>query len=247
MKLDHSSLEDTHERTRPAQYVSMSTSRPILAPKKVRLSDGRTATFYAFFRADENDEIELCVSDSERAVLSERNIDSFVSVLHKLLNDEIEGGQTYPQLDLFSFAEFKSYWFATFTAILVLDSEESTNLASIDAIFADADERVLATFYTKPNYPGRCSHVCNGAFLVSPKYRGMKIGKLLGTQFLEWAPKLGFKSSIFNLVFETNIASWKTWDSLGFERVGVVKNAVYIKGIDGPVNAIIFGFDFTKI
>ena len=39
---------------------------------------------------------------------------------------------------------------------------------------------VVGSFYVKPNYPDRCSHICNGGFLVSQNYRGNGIGKFLG-------------------------------------------------------------------
>jgi hypothetical protein len=49
----------------------------------------------------------------------------------------------------------------------------------------------LGSFYIKPNYPGRSSHVCNGGFLVGPLARNRGVGRLMGEGYLEWAPKLG--------------------------------------------------------
>ncbi len=48
----------------------------------------------------------------------------------------------------------------------------------------------LGSFYIKPNYPGRSSHVCNAGFLVTEKARNRGVGMVLGRQYLEWAPKL---------------------------------------------------------
>ena len=31
---------------------------------------------------------------------------------------------------------------------------------------------ILGCFYIKPNFPGRCAHICNGGFIVNPNYRG---------------------------------------------------------------------------
>ena len=48
----------------------------------------------------------------------------------------------------------------------------------------------LGSFYVKPNYPGRSSHVCNGGFLVTDAARNKGVGRLMGEGYLEWAPKL---------------------------------------------------------
>lgn len=53
----------------------------------------------------------------------------------------------------------------------------------------------------------------------------------------------GYTYSVFNLVFESNIASIRIWESLGFKRIGVVKGAGRLKGYEEPVNAVIFGRD----
>ena len=48
----------------------------------------------------------------------------------------------------------------------------------------------LGSFYVKPNYPGRSSHVCNGGFLVTDAARNKGVGRLMGEGYLEWAPRL---------------------------------------------------------
>lgn len=57
--------------------------------------------------------------------------------------------------------------------------------------------RCLGTFYVKPNYPGRSSHICNGGFIVTDAARNRGVGRLMGEGYLEWAPKL---VSVFNFV-----------------------------------------------
>ena len=37
------------------------------------------------------------------------------------------------------------------------------------------DSTILGTFYIKPNYPGRCNHICNGGFITHPNARGLGI------------------------------------------------------------------------
>ncbi|EGA80293.1 hypothetical protein QA23_5154 [Saccharomyces cerevisiae Lalvin QA23] len=103
------------------------------------------------------------------------------------------------------------------------------------------------TFYIKPNYAPRCSHNCNAGFLVNGAHRGQKVGYRLAQVYLNWAPLLGYKYSIFNLVFVTNQASWKIWDKLNFQRIGLVPHAGILNGFSEPVDAIIYGKDLTKI
>lgn len=47
---------------------------------------------------------------------------------------------------------------------------------------------------------------CNAGFLVPPVQRGKKIGGALAESFLHYAPRLGYRSSVFNLVFESEPA-----------------------------------------
>ena len=54
----------------------------------------------------------------------------------------------------------------------------------------DWEKECLGSFYVKPNYPGRSSHVCNGGFLVTGTSRNRGVGRLMGEAYLEWAPKL---------------------------------------------------------
>lgn len=117
---------------------------------------------------------------------------------------------------------------------------ESATLLPKDA---DWNKVYLGTFHILPNYPGRSSHVCNCGFLVSPEYRGKgkKIGTAMGKLYIEWAPKLGYTYSVFNLVYASNESSVKIWDNLGFDRIGRVPGAGILKGYDEPIDAIVFG------
>jgi hypothetical protein len=54
----------------------------------------------------------------------------------------------------------------------------------------------------------------------------------------------GYTYSIFNLVYETNVASCRIWDALGFKRVGRVKGCGNLKSYPNQlIDAIIFGRD----
>ncbi len=51
----------------------------------------------------------------------------------------------------------------------------------------------------------------------------------MGLAFIQIAPLLGYKASMFNLVFENNIHSVHLWRSLGFREIGRVPNVGYLK------------------
>jgi L-amino acid N-acyltransferase YncA len=61
--------------------------------------------------------------------------------------------------------------------------------------------------------------------VIPHNHRGLGPGKLLGQSYLHYAPQLGYREFIFNLVHADNLASMRTWDKLGFTRVGVVPGA----------------------
>lgn len=55
----------------------------------------------------------------------------------------------------------------------------------------------------------------------------------------------GYTYSVFNLVYETNTASCRIWDSLGFKRIGRVPGCGNLKSFEEPVDAIIYGRDLN--
>ncbi|SCU95974.1 LAMI_0F04654g1_1 [Lachancea mirantina] len=168
--------------------------------------------------------------------------EGLVHHLHDQFNAEIEAGNTYPLLEKLSLDEFVNYWFHSFCVVVI-----KTDADQINASWTNWNELFLGTFYIKPNYVGRCSHNCNGGFLVSSHHRGQKIGYRLGQVYLKWAPLLGYQYSVFNLVFATNVASWKLWDAFKFNRIGCIPKAAVLKGHDDRVDAIMYGKDLTSV
>ena len=107
------------------------------------------------------------------------------------LNKEIEGGDTYPMINPLPLDTFGPYWFGNFGAVMVLGDIggiEAVNEMERDDV--DWSKVCLGSFYVKPNYPGRSSHVCNGGFLVTPAARNKGVGKSMGQCYLDWAPQL---------------------------------------------------------
>ncbi|MCJ1286211.1 hypothetical protein MMC26_005556 [Xylographa opegraphella] len=171
---------------------------------------------------------------------------TLLAYLSDQLNREIEKGDTYPMLTPIPLSVFGGYWFGAFGAVMVLGPVESVQELSMWERSGRVDwARVcLGSFYVKPNYPGRSSHVCNGGFLVTDNERNKGVGRLMGEGYLEWAPKLGYTYSVFNLVYETNLASCRIWDALGFKRIGrVPRCGALCSHPDTLIDAIIYGRD----
>lgn len=105
---------------------------------------------------------------------------------------------------------------------------------------------VLGAFYIKPNFPGRASHICNGGFVVSPAARRQGVATLMARCFLPMGRDLGYRASLFNLVFVSNEASLRLWTGLGFVRTGTVPKAGELKGL-GFVDAAQFWYDLTTV
>ncbi|KAG6011077.1 hypothetical protein E4U21_000108 [Claviceps maximensis] len=159
------------------------------------------------------------------------------------LNREIEGGDTYPMTDLFTMDAFADYWFQTFAAVMLLGNVDSAEHVMVEKDWA---KECLGSFLIKPNYPGRSSHICNASFITTDASRNRGVGRLMGEAYIDWAPRLGYTYSVFNLVYETNVASCRIWDALGFKRIGRIKGCGNLRSHpDRLVDAIIYGRDLA--
>ncbi|KAJ5671851.1 hypothetical protein N7507_000978 [Penicillium longicatenatum] len=112
-----------------------------------------------------------------------------VKYLHAEFSAEIERGTTYPMEKALGLQQFAEYWFGTFAVVAILDDEGD---AAADGLREGRDwaKVCLGTFYIKPNYPGRCSHICNAGFITTNVARGKGVGFAMGETYLEFAPKL---------------------------------------------------------
>jgi RimJ/RimL family protein N-acetyltransferase len=160
-----------------------------------------------------------------------------IKFLHAEFSAEIERGSTYPMEQPMELEAFAQYWFGTFCVLAVLDEEGVEGLEE----GREWEKVCLGTFYIKPNYPGRCSHICNAGFITTTVSRGKGVGQAMGEAYLEFAPQLGYKYSVFNLVFANNPASIRIWEKLGFSEIGRVPKAARLANSEELVDALIFG------
>ncbi|MEM9926207.1 MAG: N-acetyltransferase [Cyanobacteria bacterium P01_D01_bin.50] len=151
-----------------------------------------------------------------KKVKLDRVQDRELEQVRTLLNAVIIEGKFYPQKQPLTQSEFKAYW--------LLGDAFVVKAVNVNPQFQP--QSVLAAFYIKPNFPGRCSHICNAGFIVQPQMRGQGIGRMMGETMLSIASDLGYKAVMFNLVFETNIPSIRLWESLGFQKIGCIPAAV---------------------
>ncbi|PHQ33306.1 GNAT family N-acetyltransferase [Rhodopirellula bahusiensis] len=98
----------------------------------------------------------------------------------------------------------------------------------------DESGGILGTYYLKPNQPGRGSHVCNCAYIVSSAARGMGIASKMCEHSQREALQEGYRSMQFNFVVSTNTGAVRLWQKLGFEIVGTLPEA-----FDHPENGYV--------
>ncbi|KAL2003699.1 hypothetical protein VTN02DRAFT_2730 [Thermoascus thermophilus] len=216
-------LEDPSSRIPPPPQPS--PAPPRLEPRHATLRDGQTTvTLYP---------ITAGPTSVPRGLLR---------FLHREFSAEIERGCTYPLEEALSEEAFAEYWFGTFAVVAIAgDGNAGDLLAEEGGGERDWEKLCLGTFYVKPNYPGRCSHICNAGFLTCASARGQGVGRVMGETYLEYAPRLGYKYSVFNLVFANNRASIRIWDALGFSVIGRVPGAGRLRNSEELVDALIYG------
>jgi ribosomal protein S18 acetylase RimI-like enzyme len=149
----------------------------------------------------------------------------------QLMNDVIVEGKSWPYLEVYETMEAYKGYFHSHSSFLVRFKDQT-------------NKEILGCFYIKPNFPGRCSHICNGGFITNPKYRGLGVGSIMGEHFKRLAKDLGYRASLFNLVFASNKASVRLWTKLGYTRLAVIPKVAVLEGEMGYVDAYQMHCDF---
>eukprot|EP00970_Alexandrium_tamarense_P012914 scaffold3159_cov191-Alexandrium_tamarense.AAC.2 len=158
-----------------------------------------------------------------------------------LMNLIIREGRSWPFEEEFSSVEQYSGYFLSHTAFVVRALNNGMDASKRNS---SSKGEILGCFYIKPNFPGRCSHICNGGFIVAPRFRGLGVGRLMGNVFLRASRDLGYKSSYFNLVFKSNPGSIHLWESLGFQRVATLEKAARLEGMNEGVLDTAYGYRY---
>lgn len=120
-------------------------------------------------------------------------------------NDIVEEGIAFPQEDILNLQSGNDFF----------SSQTYTGVATIN-------ERIVGLYILHPNNVGRCSHIANASYAVSPDMRGKHIGEKLVLDSIEVARKKGFLILQYNAVVETNHAARHLYEKLGFKQLGTI-------------------------
>ncbi len=89
---------------------------------------------------------------------------------------------------------------------------------------AKEKNKVLGSYFIKPNASGPGSHICNCGFIVRPDARGKGVAKRLFWHAQKTAVDLGYLAMQFNSVVSTNEVAVDLWKKLGFRIIGRIPN-----------------------
>jgi L-amino acid N-acyltransferase YncA len=126
-----------------------------------------------------------------------------------ILEPTIRAGETYALPADMSDADALAYWMGPGREVFV----------------AEADRRVVGTYFLRANQLGGGEHVANCAYITDTALRGRGIARRLAEHSLEEARRRGFLAMQFNFVVASNEAAVHLWQSLGFEAVGRLPGA----------------------
>ncbi|KAJ7502948.1 hypothetical protein B0H11DRAFT_1987133 [Mycena galericulata] len=182
-----------------------------------------------------------------------KSLDGLIEYLGTIMAKEIEDGMTYPQ-ETMALDAFETYFFSgdVFLAILPSGGNGGSEGTETSLTVEEArqerkwEDCIVGYYYVKPNYPGRSSHICNGGFVVPPRHRGGGYGSALAKSYVHNAPKLGYRASVFNLVYTNNAASVKLWERLDFKKAGLIPKAGRLRRKDGDGEEYVDAWVFYK-
>lgn len=137
---------------------------------------------------------------------------SDLAQMAEIWNGVVEEGTAFPQLetlDLKGAAEF--FGSQSFCGV------------------AEENGKIIGLYILHPNNVGRCGHICNASYAVSPEARGKHTGEKLVRHSMAQGKKLGFGILQFNAVVRTNAAARHLYEKIGFTRLGVIPGGFLMK------------------
>lgn len=121
-----------------------------------------------------------------------------------ILEPMVRSGETYALPRDWSREETLSYWSAPDKSVFV----------------AEAEGRIVGTYYLRANQLGGGSHVANCGYVTAPDASGRGIAAATCSHSLERAAATGFLAMQFNFVVSTNGRAVALWERFEFEIVG---------------------------
>jgi ribosomal protein S18 acetylase RimI-like enzyme len=130
------------------------------------------------------------------------------SALWSMLEPAFRAGDTYTVDPGISRADALAFW-----------------CAPEKRVFMAETDRIVGTYYLKPNQGGGGAHVCNAGFVTHPDARGQGVAQAMLDHALATARAAGFRAMQFNFVVATNEGAIRLWARNGFDTVGRLPGA----------------------
>jgi len=99
-------------------------------------------------------------------------------------------------------------------------------------------ERIVGTYYLRPNTFEGETHIANCAYIVAADARLRGVARAMYAHSLEQARERGFSAMQFNFVVSTNQEAVRLWQSCGFAIVRTLPGA-FVHPTRGPVDAYV--------
>lgn len=128
-----------------------------------------------------------------------------IPVMTSIWNEVVEEGRAFPQVEPLGLEEARVFF------------AEQSHVG-----VAEVDGQVLGLYILHPNNVGRCGHIANASYAVAGTARGHKVGRALVEDSLRQLVPHGFKGLQFNAVVASNTRARALYESLGFQRVGMI-------------------------
>jgi ribosomal protein S18 acetylase RimI-like enzyme len=126
-----------------------------------------------------------------------------------IIGPTIAAGETYPLPRDMSRSDALAYWKSPGHQVFV----------------AEAEGRVVGTYYLKPNQQGGGAHVANCGYITAEAARGRGVARAMCLHSLDQARVQNFLALQFNFVVSSNTRAVRLWQSLGFAIVGTLPQA----------------------
>lgn len=143
-----------------------------------------------------------------------------LTAMMNIWNSIVEDGIAYPQMNTLDIEEARAFFAGqTYCAV------------------AEWKEQVVGLYILHPNNVGRCGHIGNTSYGIVKGMRGMGMGRALVEDSIQKAREWGFRILQFNAVVQSNKGAIHLYESLGFQRLGVIPGGFFMK--DGSYEDIV--------
>jgi RimJ/RimL family protein N-acetyltransferase len=96
-----------------------------------------------------------------------------------------------------------------------------------DVFIAEHADRIVGTYYLRPNQNGGGAHVANCGYVTAPAAEGRGVGRLMCEHSLASAGARRFQAMQFNFVVSANERAVRLWHTCGFDIVGRLPKAFH--------------------